>query len=49
MRCEVKKWVNNDGMSCVNTKAIREGYVYKNLETGESFKVIGAGYLLKKG
>ena len=38
-----------DGMSCVNTKAIREGFVYKNLETGESFKVIGAGYLLKKG
>ena len=38
-----------DGTSCVNTKAIREGYVYKNLETNESFKVIGAGYLLKKG
>ena len=38
-----------DGMSCVNTKAIREGYVLKNLETGESFKVIGASYLLKKG
>ena len=38
-----------DGMSCVNTKAIREGYVYKNLETGESFKVIGAGFLIKKG
>lgn len=38
-----------DGTSCVNTKAIREGYVYKNLETTESFKVIGASYLIKKG
>lgn len=38
-----------DGMSCVNTKAIREGYVYKNLETNESFKVIGSSYLIKKG
>lgn len=38
-----------DGMSCVNTKAIREGYVYKNLQTGESFKVIGSSYLIKKG
>jgi len=38
-----------DGMSCVNTKAIREGYVYKNLETNESFKCISSGYLLKKG
>lgn len=38
-----------DGMSCVNTKAIREGYVLKNLETGESFKVIGSSYLIKKG
>lgn len=38
-----------DGMSCVNTKAIREGYVYKNLETGESFKAIGSSYLIKKG
>jgi RNA ligase (TIGR02306 family) len=38
-----------DGTSCVNTKAIREGYVYKNLETNESFKVIGASYLIKKG
>ena len=38
-----------DGASCVNTKAIREGYVYKNLQTGDSFKVIGAGFLIKKG
>ena len=38
-----------DGTSCVNTKAIREGYVYKNLETGESFKAIGSSYLIKKG
>ena len=38
-----------DGMSCVNTKAIREGYVLKNLETGESFKVVGSSYLIKKG
>lgn len=38
-----------DGTSCVNTKAIREGYVYKNLETTESFKVIGASYLIRKG
>ena len=38
-----------DGASCVNTKAIREGYVYKNLETNESFKAIGSSYLIKKG
>ena len=38
-----------DGTSCINTKAIREGFVYKNLQTGESFKVIGAGFLIKKG
>ena len=38
-----------DGMSCVNTKAIREGDVYKNLQTGDSFKAIGAGFLIKKG
>ena len=38
-----------DGMSCVNTKAIREGYVYKNLQTNESFKAIGSSYLIKKG
>ena len=38
-----------DGTSCINTKAIREGYVYKNLETGESFKAIGSSYLIKKG
>ena len=38
-----------DGMSCVNTKAIREGYVYKNLQTNDSFKAIGSSYLIKKG
>ena len=38
-----------DGTSCINTKAIREGYVYKNLETNESFKAIGSSYLIKKG
>lgn len=38
-----------DGTSCINKKAIKEGYVYKNLETTESFKCISSSYLLKKG
>ena len=38
-----------DGVSCVNPNGIREGYVYKNTRTGESFKAIGNSYLLKKG
>ena len=37
-----------DGTSCINTKAIREGYVYKNLETNESFKCISTSYLIFK-
>ena len=37
-----------DGTSCVNKKAIREGYVYKNLETNESFKCISTSYLIFK-
>jgi RNA ligase (TIGR02306 family) len=39
-----------DGMSVVNPKCIREGYVYKAMtDSTISFKVIGNSYLLKKG
>jgi len=38
-----------DGFSTINPKSIREGYVYKNVTTNESFKVISSSYLLKKG
>jgi RNA ligase (TIGR02306 family) len=39
-----------DGMSVVNPKCIREGYVYKAMNDSTiSFKVIGNSYLLKKG
>jgi len=38
-----------DGFSAINPKSIREGYVYKNVTTNESFKVVSSSYLLKKG
>jgi len=39
-----------DGMSTINPKCIREGYVYKAMNDSTiSFKVIGNSYLLKKG
>ena len=39
-----------DGMSMINPKCIREGYVYKAMDCAAiSFKVIGNSYLIKKG
>jgi len=38
-----------DGFSAINPKSIREGYVYKNVTTNESFKVVSSSYLLKIG
>jgi len=38
-----------DGASCINPMSIREGFVYKNTKSNESFKAIGNSYLLKKG
>lgn len=40
---------DSDGMSVVNPKCIREGYVYKSMSSNDSFKVISNSYLIKKG
>ena len=39
-----------DGMSVINSKCIREGYVFKAMDDANvSFKIVGNSYLIKKG